>query len=137
LLNICSKIEAYEESKKNSPQNENWHFISIKHDGIYLNNVKTINKKAEKQFTTFKFLLKKQALGLLNAEHIGIKWYQIASEFENNTHNTFSEQQIRQIIYLIRKNIIEKHGELVCNEVLKFEHSVGYYFGPKTVVILR
>jgi hypothetical protein len=135
-LDICRKIDAHEESKKNNLQSGNWYFFSIKDDGIYLNDVKTINKKAEKQFATFKFLLKNQALGLLNAEHIGVKWYQIASEFENNTHNTFSEQQIRQIIYLIRKSIIEKHGEVVCNEVLKFEHSVGYYLGPKTVVIL-
>jgi hypothetical protein len=74
---------------------------------------------------------------LLNAEHIGIKWYQIASEFENDSQNTLSEQQIRQVIYLIRKSIIEKHGEFVCNEVIKFEHSVGYYLGPKIVVILR
>jgi hypothetical protein len=111
-------------------------FVSIKDDGIYLDDVKTVSKKAVKQFATFKFLLKKQFLGLLNAEHIGTKWYQIASEFESDSQNTLSEQQIRQIVYLIRKSIIEKHGELVCNEVLKFEHSVGYYFGPKTVVIL-
>jgi hypothetical protein len=58
LLNICDKIDQYEESKiKSSFRKDEFIFTTIKHDGIYLNDIKIIDRKAKLQFAVFKILI--------------------------------------------------------------------------------
>ncbi|GHU13294.1 hypothetical protein FACS189449_08450 [Alphaproteobacteria bacterium] len=61
----------------------------------------------------------------------------IADELEKKEGKTFSEDQVRQIIRRIRKNIVEKHGERVCDEIIQRTISDGYVLGGKTTLILR
>jgi hypothetical protein len=81
LLSVCEKIDAYERSKK-KPTNEKWFFISVKNDGIYLNDIKIIDKKAELQFAIFKILLRQHILSLVECKHSSLNAHQIASELE-------------------------------------------------------
>jgi hypothetical protein len=79
--------------------------------------------------------LKKQALRSLGFENVNSKWYQIASELEDGK-DKIDEQQIKQLVYVIRKNIIEKYGKSARDEIIRHDSLTGYYLSEKTVLIL-
>ncbi|GHT98564.1 hypothetical protein FACS1894126_4180 [Alphaproteobacteria bacterium] len=161
MLAICDGIDADEETqnvekreqelqkheeeikkreREIEKQKDGYQFISVEGDGIHINNAKTISKDADLQFFVFKMLLKNKIDAALDRKKVGLKWHQIADELEKREENeqkTFSEDQIKQIIRRIRKSIVEKHGEIVCNEVIKCTSSGGYLLGEKTTLILR
>ncbi|GHU00088.1 hypothetical protein FACS1894126_6420 [Alphaproteobacteria bacterium] len=82
-------------------------------------------------------LLKNKIDALLDHKKAGLKWYQIADELERKERKIINEDQVRQIIRRIRKNIVEKHGERVCDEIIQRTISDGYVLGEKTILILR
>ncbi|GHT96411.1 hypothetical protein FACS1894122_14750 [Alphaproteobacteria bacterium] len=98
---------------------EEWSFILVRTDGMHLNNAKIINKGAESQLFVFKMLLKNKIDAVLNHKKVGLKWHQIADELGKEEEKTINEDQVRQIICRIRKNIIDKHGESVCDKVIQ------------------
>jgi hypothetical protein len=140
LLGICKKIDEYEKSKykrsqKKSSLENALFFISIKHDGIYLNDIKIIDKKAELQFVVFKLLLEQHLLELLNFRKSGLKSYHIANKLEESSKSDISEKQIRQIIYRIRNSIIEKFNQSVGDKIIQFDSSSEYFLGKNVVLI--
>jgi hypothetical protein len=135
LLDICNKIDLYEKSKKKLPLKNEFFFISIKFDGIYLNDIKIIDKKAELQFIVFTLLLKQHLLGLLNLKNGGLKGYQIANQLEESSLDAVNEKQVRQIIYRIRNSIIEKFNKSISDEIIRFDSSAGYFLGKNVVLI--
>jgi hypothetical protein len=135
LLSVCAKIDAHERSEKSKVSGK-WHFISVKNDGIYLNALKIIDKCATQQIIVFKLLLKNQTELTLAFRKSGLKWSEIAAELEAKNGGTISEQHVRQIIYMIRKNIRKKYSEYVCNEIIQLDIS-GYRLGKKLALILE
>ncbi|MDR0631794.1 MAG: hypothetical protein LBF54_00920 [Holosporaceae bacterium] len=118
LLCICKKIDTYEQLKK-KPINKKWFFISVKDDGIYLNDIKIIDKKAELQSAIFKILidhyLKEFFLG-----HQYITISEICSSLESSKFCMEDrENQIRVAIYHIRTSINKAHKHLYGNSVIE------------------
>jgi hypothetical protein len=113
-------------------------FVAIKNEDIYLNNVKIIDRKAKKQLITLKFLLKKQVSYLCNSENIGSQWHHIAVQLEtyNSSKGIVDEQQVKQIIYVIRKNVANKLGESVSNDFIQYDDLHGYHLGRKVTLVL-
>ncbi len=84
----------------------NYLFISIKEDGIYLNDTKIIDKKATQQIIIFKELLKAHNKAILECQpKNGKNWSELAAKLEKHSKHTVQEGQIRQLIYFIRMNI--------------------------------
>jgi uncharacterized protein YlaN (UPF0358 family) len=138
LLNVCSRIDAYKEPKEKPLLNVKLLFTSIRHDGIYLNDLKIIDRKAKKQLVVFKFLLKKQLSYLCESENIGSQWHHIAAQLETDDANKgiVDEQQVKQIIYTIRKNVTNKHNESIANEFIQYNDLHGYHLGRKVTLVL-
>ncbi|MDR1334517.1 MAG: hypothetical protein LBJ71_04850 [Holosporaceae bacterium] len=113
-------------------------FAAIKNDGIYLNDIRVIDKKAKKQLTVFKFLLKKQLSYLCDSENVASQWHHIAAQLEIGDANKgiVDEQQVKQIIYIIRKNVANKHNESIANEFIQYDDLYGYHLGRKVTLIL-
>jgi hypothetical protein len=136
LLDICSKIDLYEESKKKSSLKNDFFFISIKHDGIYLSDIKIIDKKAELQMAIFKILLRHHTLSSIESKRSSLNAYQIAAELEKQGFAiTDVERQIRQAIYKIKTNILKSHDRRAFEEVILSQIGYGYYIGKNVVII--
>jgi hypothetical protein len=75
---------------------------------------------------------------LCDSENIGSQWHHIAAQLEiyNANKNIVDEQQVKQIIYVIRKNVAEKHGESISNEFIQYDDLHGYHLGRKVTLIL-
>jgi hypothetical protein len=141
LLNVCKKIDEYEKSKyersqkKPSLENELF-FISIKNDGIYLNDIKIIDKKAELQFAIFQLLLKRHALSCIDSKRLGLKAYQIASELDKDDSKFVDiNKYVRQSIAKIKANIRKKYDQKICDELILSTPNQGYYLSKKVVII--
>jgi hypothetical protein len=135
LLCVCAKIDTYEQLKK-KPINKKWFFVSIKEDGIYLNDIKIIDKKAELQFAIFKILLRQHVLSLIESKRNSLNAYQIASELEKQGFViTDVERQIRQAIYKIKTNILKNHDRRAYEDIIQSKTGHGYHIGKNVVII--
>ena len=91
-------------------------FVSFKSDGVYLNDIKFIDKKATQKIEILKLLFLSQTKALINnSENIGLSWYEISLSMEQTTKKTMSEQYIRQLIY----EIGSKTNYVLCNKKFK------------------
>jgi hypothetical protein len=127
LLNICSKIDVYEESKKKLPSKNEFFFISIKHDGIYLNDIKIIDKKAELQMAIFKILMTYYVEDIFNNTSTYISISKINSSLKNYGISIDDyENQIRKNIYKIRLSIKSAHPQIGKTSIIDSVNWGGY-----------
>lgn len=112
-------------------------FISIEKDGIYLNGRRILSSEAKKQYTFLNSLLKTQVDGTLSGEKFGLKRQRATEYMYSNNKQILEEQQIKQIVYNIRKNITTIHGKNICDDFIKYDSSRGYFLSDKTVLILK
>lgn len=82
-------------------------------------------------------LLKLQINGTLRAQKIGLKWQSATESINLDNKKILEEQQIKQIVYNIRKNVIAIHGKDICDDFIKYDSSRGYFLGEKTTLILK
>lgn len=136
LLNVCKKIDEYEKPKRETPLKNELFFISIKNDGIYLNDIKIIDRKAELQFAIFKILLKQHVISLVEFGRSSLNTYQIALELEKQ-HITITdlEKQIRQAIYKIKISILKNCNKHTSQKIIQSRIGSGYYIGNNVVII--
>jgi hypothetical protein len=99
LLGVCQKIDAYEQSKKKSQPKDELFFVSIKNDGIYLNDTKIIAEKAGLQFAIFRILLDLYVREFFAAELKYVTIPQIRAILESQKIFVEDEKQIRTAIY--------------------------------------
>ncbi|MDR1235395.1 MAG: hypothetical protein LBJ96_00145 [Holosporaceae bacterium] len=131
LLNVCKKIDEYEKSKyerlqKKSLSENELFFISIKTDGIYLNNVKIIDKKAELQFAIFMILIDLYVEEFFSKEPKYILISQICSKLKFQKKIVGDEKQIRTAIYYIRASIKAVHKCPKTDSVIESQKWKGY-----------
>lgn len=135
LLRICKRIDDYEKSRMNI-RNNDLIFVSFKSDGVYLNDIKFIDKKASQQYSLFQALLRKQFESRLNqTENIGLTWMQLAAEIDLKKQTKFknqnvqtSEQHIRQLISQLRKkakDVTKKHDLVIICDAVKGRYVVN------------
>ena len=136
MLCVCKKIDTYEQSKRNN-LDKNRDFVSVETDGIYLDNIRVINKKADLQFAVFQLLLKNHALCCIYSKRIGLKAYQIASEFSRQNEK-FADvnKNIRQSIAKINANFQKKCNKRICDRIILSHPNHGYYLDPKVAIVL-
>ena len=106
----------------------NRYYISISSDGIYLNNQKFIDKKAELQFIIFRILLKNFSENIIDCcdvSYVPIREINACLRKRDiflNDHET----QIRKAIYKIRKSA-KKQFDM---EIIETESWKGYRINP-------
>ena len=104
LLSICNLINNYEEINAKQKLKRNLLFISITDEGIYLNELKIIDKKSKLQVAIFKILLERHVIGYINLSSTGINTIQISNLLREKGFVSFElEKHIRQCIYRIKK----------------------------------
>ena len=110
LLKIFKKIDDYDKGRTKQNINNNLLFISFLDDGVYLNDVKIIDKRAVLQITILKILLEKHILGNLYSISTGLTSHKISSILITKGVSSFDlEKQIRQSIYRIKKNVSKNY----------------------------
>ena len=63
-------------------------FISFHDDGVYLNEVKIIDKRASQQIELLKLIILKQTQAALNqSKNTGSTWYELSSAMEVSAKN--------------------------------------------------
>ncbi len=132
LLKICRKIEDYEKNhrKQKNRNNSELLFVSFQEDGIYLNDVKIIDKKSFRQIEILKlFFLEQTKASLNNSKEIGFTWYELALKMELITKKTITEQYIRQSIHEIRIKVKSIHKNFKGNIIEINDHR--YFLNEK------
>jgi hypothetical protein len=125
LLCICRKIDIYEQLKK-KPINKKWFFVSVKDDGIYLNNIKIIDKKAELQFAIFKILIDLYIEEFFAGKLKFVTIPQIRAILESQKIFVDDEKQIRTAIYYIRTSTKAAHRDLKTDSIIESQKWKGY-----------
>ncbi len=137
LLAICCKIDAQEKPKEKKKTKDNLFFVSFLSDGVYLNDTKIIDKKADLQIAVFKILMEKHIIGNLHSAPAGLNTYQISVALEKIGYQSFElEKHVRQSIYKIKKNISRKYGNCTGESILQSSKLSGAYKLAKNVVLI-
>lgn len=101
-------------------------FASIKDGGIYLNNVKIIDKKAELQFAIFKILIDLHIEEFFAGKLKFVTIPQIRAILESQEIFVDDEKQIHTAIYYIRISIKIAHKHLKTYSIIESQKWKGY-----------
>ena len=136
MLRICKKIDDYEKEQAGWNIN-NLIFIAFKHDGVYLNEAKLIDKRAKLQIAILKILMEKHLVGNLYFSRTGLNTVQISYILEKEGFSYFDlEKYVRQSIHRIKKNISEKYNHEISENFIQSSKLTGQYRLGKNVVLI-
>ena len=136
LQQTLTKIKRHKQARQKNVA-ENLLFISFRDDGVYLNEVKIIDKRANLQIAVLKALLEKHLIGNLYSTPTGVNIIKIASILGAKGVSSFDlEKQIRQSIYRIKKNVSEKYADEVGEIFIQSSQAYGRYKLAKNVVLI-
>lgn len=136
LQQTLTKIKRHKQARQKNVA-ENLLFISFRDDGVYLNEVKIIDKRANLQIAVLKALLEKHLIGNLYSTPTGVNIIKIASILSAKGVSSLDlEKQIRQSIYRIKKNVSEKYDDEVGEIFIQSSQAYGRYKLAKNVVLI-
>lgn len=138
LLQAFVNVKAYKEAqKKPKKEEQDLLFISFHDDGVYLNNLKIIDKRAVLQIAVLKLLIEKSLIGRLNSTSTGVNTYQLSTAIKKKGFQSFdSEKNIRQSIYQIKRNVSQKFGKQIGDNFIQSSTISGQYRLGKNVVLI-
>jgi hypothetical protein len=122
LLTVCDRIDAYEKSKPNQ-LNEEWFFVSIRNNSVYINDKEIISPKAELQFAIFMAFIKQYVDNFCSNSNGSLKIDDILKTIENDKEISDAENQIRRNINRIKTKIRQT---LYTKEIILSSNNKGY-----------